>query len=62
MAKPKPKEEMKLVVFKIPESVFDQLQAISKKQISDSGSPYSVPLFSRRLVLEGLRRYQQKKP
>ncbi len=63
MARPKPDEELIMVVIKIPKSIWEQLRIEGKKSISpDTGLSYkSVPLFCKKLIFESLRKLQQKK-
>lgn len=62
MPRPKPQEEPIYVAFKVPKSIHDELERIGgKMQSPETGAAFTVPLLCRKLVIEGMKKYQGKK-
>ena len=62
MRKEKPKDSLALVSFKLGVDYFEELKTYAKTQKDEAGIPLSPSQAARRLMLEALRRVQQKKP
>lgn len=58
MARPKPDEDLVLVAFKLPRSVWERLEREGLKYTSpETALSYkSVPMFSRKIVLDWLKK------
>lgn len=63
MAKSKgEKDKLPLVSFKLAKELYKQLEEYSKTQTDEAGIQLSPSQAARRLMLEALKRSQQKKP
>lgn len=51
-----------LVSFKVSKALYEQLMEYAKSQKDDAGVQLSPSLAARRLMYEGLKKAQQKKP
>ena len=55
-------DEMELVSFRLGKDLFKDLKVYAANETDESGKALSPSLAARRLMLDALKRHQQKKP